>query len=379
MEYPSFYPDYLPKDVLADFLEAYSVALQLPIWTQAEVIQDSVDYIEDKWILKVRKGSDSRIQTLSANHVIFANGLHTEAREPTLQGSSSFPGTIYHSKEWARHEDKNFTSKDVLVLGVGNTAADVSLDLVNRGVKSVTMIQRSRACVASSTLLHSAISSAYPTSQSVETSDLLALSTPTNLFLSQLRRQVQVVDKKMDGPLISALESRGLKCWWGEEEGGAFSFATGRGAGHVWDGGWSEKVIDGSVKIKSGVEIDSLGEDGMVEFTDGSSQLAHEIILCTGYDSVGFGIQRLLKRKDVDFSQFSLLDSEGELEGCFKPTKLKNLWFSGGSFATVRSLAPLLVSLTRSQSLSIPKNNVSIALTFILQTLHIKAVELGFA
>ena len=59
---------------------------------------------------------------------------------PDWPGSSDFPGTLIHSSEYRNPE--SFKGQDVLVVGAGNSAAEIAVDLADGGAASVKLSVR---------------------------------------------------------------------------------------------------------------------------------------------------------------------------------------------------------------------------------------------
>ncbi|RDB19849.1 hypothetical protein Hypma_012861 [Hypsizygus marmoreus] len=75
---------------------------------------------------------------------ILATGTLGRPRVPQMLSSDFFHGTILHASEYnGAHQ---FMGKRVVVIGAGNTSADVCQDLAVHGTEG-TMVQRSSPCV----------------------------------------------------------------------------------------------------------------------------------------------------------------------------------------------------------------------------------------
>lgn len=67
-----------------------------------------------------------------ADVVVFATGLNGHPRRPDWPGMDRFPGRVLHSSEY-RNAD-GFAGQRVLVVGFGNSGADIATDLAQAGV-----------------------------------------------------------------------------------------------------------------------------------------------------------------------------------------------------------------------------------------------------
>ena len=89
MPFPISWPTYLPKDMVADWFEAYSWAMEINFWTSTEFVRGSYDEAKGVWNAVVRRGDGSE-RTLHPRHLVFANGLVGEAHIPELPGLKDF-------------------------------------------------------------------------------------------------------------------------------------------------------------------------------------------------------------------------------------------------------------------------------------------------
>jgi cation diffusion facilitator CzcD-associated flavoprotein CzcO len=56
--YPKTYPKFVPKDMVADFLEAYALGQNLVLWTSSTVLSDPApkyDEASGKWTVSVKR------------------------------------------------------------------------------------------------------------------------------------------------------------------------------------------------------------------------------------------------------------------------------------------------------------------------------------
>jgi putative flavoprotein involved in K+ transport len=79
-------------------------------------------------------------ETFEAPRVVVATGYNGRPILPDWPGSDDFPGTLIHSSEY-RNADP-FRGRDVLVVGAGNSAAEIAVDLADGGASSVELAVR---------------------------------------------------------------------------------------------------------------------------------------------------------------------------------------------------------------------------------------------
>jgi indole-3-pyruvate monooxygenase len=130
------YPIFLARDALLDYLRRYAELHRLGphlrfAWRVARVkrVPDPADGYE--WAVET---SDARVL---ARHVAVATAVNRVPKIPALPGRDEFPGTVRHSAEYRNAVP--FVGRSVLVVGSGNSAAEISLDLVERGARAVAM------------------------------------------------------------------------------------------------------------------------------------------------------------------------------------------------------------------------------------------------
>ena len=77
---------------------------------------------------------------LRARQVVLASGYNSDPVLPAWPGAESFTGELLHASAYA-HPDP-FRGKDVLVVGAGNTGAEIAADLAEGGAATVRLAVR---------------------------------------------------------------------------------------------------------------------------------------------------------------------------------------------------------------------------------------------
>ena len=113
-----------------------------------------------------------------------------------------------------------------------------------------------------------------------------------------------------------------------------------RGSGYYIDVGACDLVIDGSIKLVSGRQIERLSETGVV-LDDGTELPADLVVYATGYGSMNGWAADLISQEVADkVGKVWGLGSdtpkdpgpwEGEQRNMWKPTQVEALWFHGGN------------------------------------------------
>jgi putative flavoprotein involved in K+ transport len=89
--------------------------------------------------------------------------------------------------------------------------------------------------------------------------------------------------KRRHARFYQGLERAGFQLTFGEDESGVFPQILRDPGGYYIDVGASDLVIDGRIKLKSGVGVSALAEDSVV-LSDGSELPADAIFYATGYE-----------------------------------------------------------------------------------------------
>lgn len=125
LRFPEDYPLYVPKDKLASYYESYATKFKIqPHFNSAA---SSIKPENGKWAVDTEDGKH-----FLANHVIIASGVNRVPFSPTWSGQEDFSGEIVHSRNYKNAQP--FQGKKVLVIGMGNTGAELALDLAEGGV-----------------------------------------------------------------------------------------------------------------------------------------------------------------------------------------------------------------------------------------------------
>jgi len=137
LPFPSGTPQFPTRLDLLTYLRTYAGAFSVPVTFGMDVVELRRD--PGAWTARTRGGA-----TLSAHSVVVATGIASNPYLPDLPGRDSFRGRIVHSAEFRRPAP--FAGQRVLVVGAGNSAADVSVALAGAGI-DVTLAIRSGATV----------------------------------------------------------------------------------------------------------------------------------------------------------------------------------------------------------------------------------------
>jgi putative flavoprotein involved in K+ transport len=348
MPFPRSWPVFIPKDMLADWFEIYAEAMELNVWTQTELTGGSWDEAAQRWDVVLKRG-DGTERRMQPRHIIFANGVSTTPIMPDLPGLKEFRGEVRHSGSYGSGLD--WKGKRALVLGTGTSGHDVAQDLCVSGAAEVTLIQRRPSLVVSLKEAQAPYA-LYDEDIPFEDCDLLATSFPFPIYRRSHQRMT-AMNRAADRELLEGLERRGFRLNFGEDDTGWQIMYLKRGGGYYFDAGCSQMIIDGRVGLMQFDDIERFGTEGAM-MKDGSVKPADLIVLATGYEGQAAAARRLLGDAVGErIGQVWGFDGEGELQGMWRPTGQKGLWFHAGGLAQCRIFSKVLALQIKARELGI--------------------------
>jgi len=349
--FPKHWPVFAPKDKLGDWLEMYTKLMELNYWSSTVCKSATYDEAASEWTVEVeREGS---AVTLKPKQLVLATGMSAKPNIPQFPGQEKFKGQIQHSSQHPGPDA--FKDKKVVVIGSNNSAHDICAALVEQG-GDVTMVQRSSTHIAKSeTLMELALGGLYSEDAIANgidhhKADLIFASVPYKI-MHGFHIPVYEEMAKRDKDLYERLESAGFMLDFGEDGSGLFMKYLRRGSGYYIDVGASEMVADGKIKLKSGVAVKEITENG-VQFDDGTELPADLIVMATGYSSMNGWAADLISQDVADkvgkcwgLGSDTKKDPgpwEGELRNMWKPLQQDGLWFHGGNLHQSRHYSQFL-------------------------------------
>jgi putative flavoprotein involved in K+ transport len=276
---PRSLPRYVSKDAYAQYLAAYPAHLGL-------------DVRRGRPVERIRRGGAEWVvegggETLATRVVVVATGRYNVRTLPDWPGTGAFEGRLVHSADY--RSGREFQGLRVLVVGLGNTGAEIAADLVEQGAGAVAVAVRSRPPITSREI------AGIP----VQIFGLLLYPFPAALVdrVGTALRRIGTGD----------LSSYGL----GREDWGPFAARRPP----VIDVGFLDQLKAGKVRILP--ELVALTPTG-ARFADGSEHAFDVIVAATGYTT---GLEQLVEEPGA-------LDERGyPLSG----SKLPGLYFAGYS------------------------------------------------
>ncbi len=125
---PASKGQWVSRDDFLAYLADYAVAHDLDVRLGVSAVEVKRD--RERWSVVWKRGTSRG--TIRAAVVVVATGYNHTAFVPDWPGLSSFTGRVIHSSEYRNPEDLGAAS--VLVVGTGNSGAEIAADLAEAGV-----------------------------------------------------------------------------------------------------------------------------------------------------------------------------------------------------------------------------------------------------
>ncbi|MGW2491661.1 flavin-containing monooxygenase [Streptomyces sp. NPDC001606] len=285
---PRRFGRWVARDDVVRYLEKYAEHHELEIVTGVEVFR--VERAEDGtgWLLHASGGRE-----LTGSAVVVATGYNHTPRLPDWPGRESYEGELLHAGGYRNAEP--YAGRDVLVVGVGNTGAEIAVDLVEGGAGRVRLAVRTVPHIVRRSTL------GWP----AQYSGVLIRRLPVRLVDGLCRLQARIA--------VPDLSAHGLP----RPDTGLYSRAR-EGAIPVQDVGLIDAVRRGKVEIVAAVEG---FEGGEVVLADGSRIAPDAVISATGYTRALEGL----------VGHLGVLDGRGRpvVHGGRSPAEAPGLYFTG--------------------------------------------------
>ncbi|WP_217546693.1 NAD(P)/FAD-dependent oxidoreductase [Streptomyces sp. GbtcB6] len=285
---PRRFGRWVSRDDVVRYLEKYAEHHELEIVTGVEVSRVERSPDGDGWLLHASGGRE-----LTGSAVVVATGFNHTPRIPDWPGRDDFGGEFLHTGAYRNAEP--FAGRDVLVVGPGNTGAEIAVDLAEGGASRVRLAVR--------TVPH--IVRRSTAGWAAQYNSILVRRLPTALVdrLARTMAKVSVPD----------LAAHGLP----RPDSGLYSRVR-QGAIPILDVGLIDAVRRGKVEIVAAVDG---FEDGKVLLADGTRVSPDAVIAATGYVRA---LEGLVGHLDV-------LDDRGRpvTHGARAPKTAPGLYFTG--------------------------------------------------
>lgn len=247
---PTSYPDFPHHTHIKEYFDNYVDHFGLREHISFETGVEHATRREDGvWEITIERGDGAR-ETREYDALVVANGHHWDPRwpEPAFPGSDTFEGTQLHAHSYV--DNSIFAGKDVVVLGMGNSAMDIAVE---------------SSYVAANTYL-AARKGAWIVPKYVFGKPVDQLPNNPRVPFAIRQRIIHQTIKTVTGPP----ERYGLP-----KPDHKFGEAHPTVSGRILD-----RIAHGTIAPKP--NIASLDGD-TVRFTDGSEVHADVVVYCTGY------------------------------------------------------------------------------------------------
>ncbi|CCG98905.1 flavin-containing monooxygenase FMO [Fibrella aestuarina BUZ 2] len=253
LPFPADYPTYVSRAELVTYLEQY--AHHFGIQPRFNQVVTSIERTRYGGTQPGRWTVQTTTDTFIADQLVVATGYNRVPNEPQLPGLSTFKGDVIHSRTY-RNGDP-FRGKQVLVVGMGNTGAELALDLYEHGAEATISVRGPISIVRRDVL-------GKPTQ-------------PTAIFLNKFPNWFYDLVAGISQQLtVGDLSAYGL----GKPKYPPSRLIREFGRIPVIDLGTLDQIKAGNIAVAPGIR--QINEH-LVTFTDGSQRPFDAIVLATGY------------------------------------------------------------------------------------------------
>ncbi|WP_280879178.1 flavin-containing monooxygenase [Streptomyces pseudovenezuelae] len=285
---PRRFGRWVSRDDVVRYLEKYAEHHELEIVTGVEVSRVERSADGDGWLLHATGGRE-----LTGAAVVVATGYNHTPNVPDWPGLDTYKGEFLHAGDYRNAEP--YAGRDVLVVGVGNTGAEIAVDLVEGGASRVRLAVRTTPHIVRRSTAGWA----------AQYTSVLVRRLPVGLVDRMARPMA-----KLSVPDLSA---QGLP----RPDTGLYTRVKA-GSVPILDVGLINAVRKGKVEVVAAV---AGFEDGKVVLADGSLLSPDAVVAATGYAR---GLEGLVGDLDV-------LDERGKpvVHGARTPDQAPGLYFTG--------------------------------------------------
>lgn len=133
MPFPNDYPLYVPRQKLLEYFEGYQkhFSIEIKFNNKVKSIHKTADL---KWKIVLQGNKE-----LTASTVIIATGVNRVSNHPHFDGEENSSIHISHSKHYKN--PKPYFGQKVLVVGMGNTGAEIALDLSEQDIETFVSVR----------------------------------------------------------------------------------------------------------------------------------------------------------------------------------------------------------------------------------------------
>ena len=132
LRYPPSTPLFPTRVDFLAYLHRYAETFRAPVTTRAEVA--TISRTAEGWMARTTNGTE-----IAARAIVVATGIVANPQIPEIPRRGEFAGRVLHSVEYRRPD--GFAGQRVLVVGAGNSAGEISVELARAGA-AVTLAVR---------------------------------------------------------------------------------------------------------------------------------------------------------------------------------------------------------------------------------------------
>ena len=332
MPFPATFPQYIAKDKVANWLEAYVDSLDIPFWTETSFEGATYDDAADGWTARLRR-ADGTARTLQPRHIVMATSVSGTPNIPWIPTIEEFGGPVLHSSAFAAGRD--WSGRNVVVMGTGTSSHDIAQELHANGA-TVTMVQRSPTLVVNVEPAQRYDGIYWGDGPDISVRDLLNVSVPFPV-VRPIHKRITDEVRALDADLLGRLEKVGFKLDFGEDGTGWPLKFRQRGGGYYFNVGCSDLIADGEIALVQASDVETFESHGL-RLSDGRAVPADLVVLATGYKGPAHLLGELFGEEVARRvgPVWGIDPVSQELANMWTRTPQPGLWFTGGSFSQAR-------------------------------------------
>jgi cation diffusion facilitator CzcD-associated flavoprotein CzcO len=306
VDFPDHYPQYISKFQLIEYFNSYLEKFEIKPEFNSTVT--SVKKLNSNWTVECSNG-----KIYTAKNVVVASGLNRVPSIPIWKGLELFKGEVMHASTYKNAQV--FLGKKVLVVGMGNTGAELALDLAEQKIE-VSLSVRGEITIVPRDFLGRSVQ--------LTANKLNKLPYIIGDWIGSLSGKIAFGNLRKYGLPISNIPPAKMRRVFGKTP--------------TIDIGTVAKIKSGEIKVRKGIA--ALTENGVV-FTNGISEKYDVLLLATGYTA---------SLKDFILAKDSLFIENGEPAKKLAHDEEEGLYFLGfekytygGTLGTLKAESELIL------------------------------------
>jgi cation diffusion facilitator CzcD-associated flavoprotein CzcO len=306
VDFPDHYPQYISKFQLIEYFNSYVEKFEIKPEFNSTVT--SVKKLNSNWTVECSNG-----KIYTAKNVVVASGLNRVPSIPIWKGLELFKGEVMHASTYKNAQV--FLGKKVLVVGMGNTGAELALDLAEQKIE-VSLSVRGEITIVPRDFLGRSVQ--------LTANKLNKLPYVIADWIGSLSGKIAFGNLRKYGLPISNIPPAKMRRVFGKTP--------------TIDIGTVAKIKSGEIKVRKGIA--ALTENGVV-FTNGISEKYDVLLLATGYTA---------SLKDFILAKDSLFIENGEPAKKLAHDEEEGLYFLGfekytygGTLGTLKAESELIL------------------------------------